>query len=161
VAFSQDVLVSTATNIANYSINHSGPIIGATLANANTVILTTTSWLSNSNVNTLTINGVQDQAGNPIATNTTLTVVTPGDLIRLQSNVGGTNNLLFWKPKIILLNVPAAGHQWDFTNLPPLITGTNVNVNTNFSGTGVMIADPNVAVNLGTPALGSAPVSPA
>ena len=49
------------------------------------------------------------------------------------------------------VNVPG-NKQWVFTTLPPLLAPTDVN--TNYSGDGAMLADPNTAVNTGTPAFG-------
>ena len=77
VVYSEPVQAGTAINPSHYSINHGGPVLAASEINSTTFILTLTSGLADTVVNTLTINGVKDLAGNSIAANTQVTVTYP------------------------------------------------------------------------------------
>lgn len=74
VVYSEPVQAGTAINTGHYSINNGGPILAAAEVNSTTFVLTLSSGLSDAVVNTLTINGVKDLAGNDIAAATQVTV---------------------------------------------------------------------------------------
>jgi hypothetical protein len=74
VVYSEPVQAGTAMTPSHYAINHGGPVLSAYEVNSTTYVLTLTSGLSDSVVNTLTINGVKDLAGNTIAVNAQVTV---------------------------------------------------------------------------------------
>jgi hypothetical protein len=76
VVYSERVQAGTAINTSHYSINHGGPVLAVSEINSTTFLLTLSSSLSDTVVNTLTINGVKDLAGNSIALNTQVTVNT-------------------------------------------------------------------------------------
>jgi hypothetical protein len=67
----------------------------------------------------------------------------------------GTDKLLVLEAEHFNGNIAGGGSSWIFNNAPPLVLPTDVN--TNFSGDGTMLADPNTGRNLGSPMLGTMP----
>lgn len=71
VVYSVPVAGSTAVNVTNYALNNGGTISGASINVERTTVVLTTSPLSNSATNILTINNVQEETGvSTIASNT-------------------------------------------------------------------------------------------
>jgi hypothetical protein len=155
VVFSTLLKPSTATNLSNYSLNN-GNIISAANLNGDgvTVVLTTSPLANNTTNNILTINNVQNDEGINIAANTQVLILVPNDTIRAQYSLGSTN-VVALEAEHYNANVPSTDgtHRWIFTTSPPLLSPTDVN--TNYSGEGVMLAIPNSGVNTGTPAFGA------
>ncbi|MCL5096859.1 MAG: hypothetical protein M1608_04910, partial [Candidatus Omnitrophica bacterium] len=78
VIFSKAVSPSTATVVGNYAINNSITVSQATIgADPTTVILTTSPITPGAQAFTLTVNGVQDLVGNPVATNSQVPMSVP------------------------------------------------------------------------------------
>ncbi|HWD90832.1 MAG TPA: hypothetical protein VG938_00655 [Verrucomicrobiae bacterium] len=73
VVFSQSVNTTTATNASNYAIDHGVTVSGARLVSPTSVALTT-SPINAGPTYTLTVNGVNDWAGNGIAANSQIVV---------------------------------------------------------------------------------------
>ena len=71
VTFSEDVELTTAVNIGNYTLDNGATITGATLTSSNTVTLNT-SVLTDLTSYSLTVNNIQDLAGNTIVANSTM-----------------------------------------------------------------------------------------
>ena len=136
VVFSSAVTPGTAANASKYAINHGVTVSAATVVNATTVRLTT-SPINWGPTYTLTATGVTDWAGN--AATTPVTIAVPSDVARLQDS--SANNLLVLEAENYTLNTPGAGQSWTFTTSSPFLLPTSVN--TNFSGTGCMVALPN------------------
>ena len=112
-----------------------------------TVTLTLANGIANDQPQMLTVNGVRDTVGNLIAANTQVTIVVPGDFVRLQDS--STNHLLALEAEDFNRNLsPSGGNSWVFTNAPWLLQPTDAN--TNYSGSGVMLADPNLGNNRGS-----------
>ena len=155
VQFSEPLKAATANNTGNYSINQGIVINGASLSPDGTIVtLTTTTPLSSSLSYTLTVNNVQDASGNPIAPSSQIAVLVPLDPVRQQYNDGSRENVSL-EAEHYNLKTSGGGHDWVFTTLPPTLLPTDAD--TNFSGVGAMYSSPNSGVNLGTPALGTAP----
>ncbi|MBA3581086.1 MAG: Ig-like domain-containing protein [Gammaproteobacteria bacterium] len=71
VTFNESVSSSTAQNIANYTINNGLTITSAALQSDQRTVILNTSAMSDYTSYTLTVNGIQDLAGNTIAANST------------------------------------------------------------------------------------------
>jgi len=80
VQFSEAVEASTATNIANYSVNFSGPVLAATRTGPANVLLTLTSGLVGTVTNILAVNGVQDLASNTIVAASQIVINVPTNI---------------------------------------------------------------------------------
>jgi hypothetical protein len=152
VVFSEAVVAPTATNLSNYALDNGDTISGATL-NLDGSVTLTTSPLYNGVTHTLTVNNMQGANG-ATGSGLQVTISVPGDAIRAEYNVGGTNDVVSLEAEDYNLNTPGGGSSWVFTTDPPLASPSDAN--TNFSGTGVMWASPVIGRNLGSPALGSA-----
>ena len=154
VVFSEPPVAATATKLSNYALNSGGTISGASVNLDGSVVLTT-SPLSNNVTHILTVNNVQTAGGLSVATNSQIAVSVPSDTFRAEYGLGGTNSLLVLEAEHYNLNTAGGGSSWIFTTAPPLLLPTDAN--TNFSGTGAMLAVPVIGRNLGSPALGSVP----
>jgi hypothetical protein len=148
VVFNQALVAATATNLSNYALNSGGTISGASLNLDGRTVVLTTSPLVNNVTHILTVNNVQGDDGVTIAANSQITVSVPGDTIRAEYNLGGTNRLLVLEAEHYNLNSAGGGSSWSLTTAPPL-----------FSGDGAMLAGPNIGRDLGSPALGSVPAN--
>jgi sugar lactone lactonase YvrE len=155
VVFNHSLVAATATNLSNYALNNSGTISGATVNVDGRTVVLTTSPLFNNVTHILTVNNVQAANGLTLATNSQIAISVPGDTIRTEYGLGGTNRLLVLEAEHYNLNSPGGGSSWIFTTAPPLLKPTDAN--TNFSGDGAMLAVPVIGRNLGSPALGSVP----
>ncbi len=69
VTFSEPVHAPTAANPSNYTITNGVSVIEASLETDGKTVMLTTSTLAEGPVYTLTVNNIQDGAGNPIAPN--------------------------------------------------------------------------------------------
>lgn len=98
---------------------------------------------------------MQAANGLTIATNSQITISVPSDTFRAEYGLGGTNRLLVLEAEHYNLNSAGGGSSWIFTTAPPLLLPTDAN--TNFSGAGAMLSDPDIGRNVGNPALGSVP----
>jgi len=67
VGFSEDLDEATAEDFANYAVSHGVSVTGANLESDGQTVTLTTSTLSESTNYLLTVNDVEDLAGNPIA----------------------------------------------------------------------------------------------
>jgi hypothetical protein len=114
VAFSELVNPDSATNIANYNINNGVTITGAVIGQTNntywsnyvsSVVLATTPVTSQS---TLTVNGVQDRAGNS-AVNAMAVIVAPG----VPAPPPSANRLLWLSADQALLADSTGVYEWD------------------------------------------------
>jgi hypothetical protein len=76
VLFTEPLNAATATNLSDYSINYGVTVTGATVTNLTTVLLTTTP-ITSGGPYILTVNSVQNPAGNQIATNSTIEIAVP------------------------------------------------------------------------------------
>lgn len=109
VQYSEFVDAISATNVANYSIDHGVTISNASLAADQITVTLTTSTLSTGITYTLTVNNVKDQATTPntIATNTqktfTFQVIPP--TVSIVSPTGGTT---FAAPAVFSMTATAA-----------------------------------------------------
>ena len=91
VSFSKALGSASATNKSNYSLGGGVTVTQVTQgSDPNTVILTTSPIAAGASV-VLTVNGVQDLVGNPVAADSHVTVVVPGAEVRPP-----TANLLCW-----------------------------------------------------------------
>jgi uncharacterized repeat protein (TIGR03803 family) len=159
VVFSQSVRANTGTNLANYSVNHGGPVVSVVRNSATTVTLQLTYPLDVANVNTLTVNNVQSVVGAvPIAANSQVTILVPSTPVRAQFNVDGTNFVVL-EAEDYNLNTPNGSRSWVFTNSPVLLSLTDANIT--YSGTGAMQGETGIGstVGLGT-GIGSAVSGP-
>ncbi len=77
------------------------------------------------------------------------------DVVRVQS--AAANNFLVLEAEHYNQNTPVGGQSWVFTGAPPTLQPSDTN--TVYSGTGVMFADPNTGVNVGSPGLGTTPTA--
>ncbi|MCL5097329.1 MAG: hypothetical protein M1608_07345 [Candidatus Omnitrophica bacterium] len=92
VIFSKAVSPSTATVVGNYAINNGVTVSQATIgSNSQTVILTTSPITPGAQAFTLTVNGVQDLVGNPIAANSQVPLSVPATSLQPP-----TTDLLCW-----------------------------------------------------------------
>ncbi len=123
VQFSEPVSAETATNTANYSITGGASIIGVTVVNLSTVDLITSDLGPNSS-RTLTITGVQDLAGNSIASGATASFTTPNLTVSsVLYNAGTTSTHPAGAPDPAL----AEGNYWIFSsNVNPGFTAASV-----------------------------------
>lgn len=152
VTFSSPLNPSTATALANYSLNNNANISAATLADDGRTVTLTTSALTSAAENILTINGVTDAFGIPVAGNSQITVNTPTDSVFVEATVNGVNTVSL-EAEHFNRNLPGGSSRWEFTTQPPTLDENDANKT--FSGDGVMFAAPNSGVNVGTPPLGS------
>ena len=150
VRFSKPLNTSTATNANAYAINNGVVVSSASLNSDGVTVRLTTSPVSAIVTNVLTVNGVQDLVGNSIAADSKIVVLVPSDLVRLQDS--GPDHLLVLEAENYNQNLGPTpdGNMWLFTNAPLALTLTNNNVNTTFSGAGVMEATPNLGNNHGS-----------
>jgi len=117
VVFSELVSVSTATNIANYSINNGVTVNGATAAEGTTFV--TSVVLSASPIttapSTLTVNGVQDRYGN-VATDAKATIPIPG----IVSTPPSANRLLWLAADTNVMSDSIGIYEWDDQSDPSM-----------------------------------------
>jgi hypothetical protein len=154
VVFSSALDPTTATNVNSYSLNNGNMISAASLSGDGKTVILTTSPLSSSVTNILTVNNVQDLSGVRIESGTQVTVIVPSDPVRRQYSQAGVE-MMALEAEHFNLKADGGGKSWIFTTLPPTLASTDAN--TNYSGVGAMFASPNSGVNIGTPALGTVP----
>ncbi len=159
LVYSESVQAATATNPANYSVNFGGPVTSVLRNSATTVTLQLSSNLASENANTLTINNVNSTIGAvPIAAATQVAINVPAVGSRLEYNQAGANFLVL-EAEDYNLNQPNGTRAWNFTTSP--VYALAGYTNTDYSGTGVMEADPANGSSVGaSTAIGSAPSSP-
>ncbi|HWD18986.1 MAG TPA: immunoglobulin domain-containing protein [Verrucomicrobiae bacterium] len=149
LTYSEPVQGSGATNLANYSINN-GNSVTAAVANSNltSVTLTLANNIANNTTNVLTLNNIKDTVGNTIAANTLVTIAVPSDVTHVQDS--SSDHLLVVEAEDYNRNLSPStdGNSWIFVTTPTDLHPTDVN--TNYSGTGAMEADPNLGHNRGS-----------
>ena len=146
VEFAQALNPVTATNPANYTINNGVTVSSATYSTNSSglgIVVLTTSPLSLGTAYAVTINNVQTAAGGTITPNTQLPISMPAlarDAVR-ATTASGTNYLVVLEAENFnAATTNSAGFYWAFTTTPNnLLAGAN---STNYSGTGVMEAQP-------------------
>jgi len=96
VVFDKNLDPTTATNKANYSLDHSVSILSAAMGDApNKVVLTTSAltWNANPGFYTLTASNVKDSTGNPMATTSQgLGLYPPATALWVRADTGVTAN---------------------------------------------------------------------
>ncbi|HIL70542.1 MAG TPA: CHRD domain-containing protein [Verrucomicrobia bacterium] len=128
VRFSEALSADTANDPSNYSVNNGVSVESATLSsNELTVVLRTLGITDGTTDYTLTINGVQDLAGNAVA------VGVQAPLVLFGVFQPGADGVVVVEAENSNSNTPAGEHQW-------ILTGTAVE---GFSGIGAMYAFPN------------------
>ena len=157
VSFSEPLEAGSATNTINYSVNNGNSVTAASLdAAGSTVTLTLATNIDYATTNILTVNNVMDTYGNVIPANTSGLISVPPEpppfispIIYLQDS--SSDQLLVLEAENYNRNISPSffsGHSWNFTTTPLNLSPTDAN--TNYSGTGVMEADPNTGENNGT-----------
>jgi len=153
VLFTQPLDPATATNKLNYSINNGATVSAATMSTGAyglTTVVLTTSPLSLGTAYVVTINHVQAADGGTIAPNTQLPVSMPVGLISdavRTTTASGTNIMVVLEAENYnAATTNSAGFYWVLTTTPNnLLAGAN---STNYSGTGVMEAQPYGGANV-------------
>lgn len=121
IRFSEPVEDVSATNASHYTVNNSVTVNGATLVDAFTVELFTSSLNAGANY-TATVSGVRDLAGNPIQAGSTISFSTPALVVssaRYDAGTTATHPLGPPDP------ASAAGGYWSHTTNPNAGMATN------------------------------------
>jgi hypothetical protein len=134
LVFSEPISAATASATGNFAINNGVTVSAATPGSSPNTVVLTTSKITGTQAFEVTINGVKDAVGNPIAANTKASIIVPGDTVRLQDS--GVDGLLVLEAEHFNRNAPQGEHSWV---LNKSIAG--------FSGEGAMLATPDTERN--------------
>jgi Concanavalin A-like lectin/glucanases superfamily/Bacterial Ig-like domain len=127
VLFSEAVDPTTATTVANYSLNNGASILSAAIGDAPNKVVLTTSALTQGTVYTLTVQDVQDLYGNAIVTASPTVGIYPASVaLWVRGDTGVTTNadgtVAQWNDMSGNGNNLLGGTYWGFTD--PLLTNS-------------------------------------